>query len=464
MMPIDYHRLVEGMSEATRLVHAGAAGLSVIDVLLTGLREATGASGATFIEFGPEDGRVIVGNGSMTWSTGQPVVNEALEREEPGMWWHDTRSLPGRIGELLPRRGMTGCVGHAVRLDGPSYGSVNLFFSDIDPLSWVLLESPMRVTSVAVAQLYAPPPATVPIGPDEDDRTLFLAVAGHELRTPVTVVKGFAGMLADRWDALSDGNRRGGIQVIAQRADQLARLVDRMLGASVGDGAAGRLVRVVPFDSLEAIGQAVRVLPVDLRNAVQLDLPVRLPPAYGDPAMVGPILAELVNNAVRHTPVPGAGTGAAPLVPPPAAVEIMAGSDPQTVYLRVCDRGVGIDPAYVERAFERFWRAPDSDPRTGVGLGLYLVRRMVERQHGWVSLRPREGGGTVAEVRLPRADAVVGSTVPAAATLTRPAAPSPVVGSPASSAAASADGDAGTARPDASADSTLQEQIATAGA
>jgi len=407
-MPIDYHRLVDGMSEATRLVQAGAAGLSVIDLLLTSLREATGASGATFIEFGPEDGRVIVGNGAMTWSTGQPVVNEALEREELGMWWHDTRVLPGRIGELLPRRGMTGCVGHAVRVDGPSYGSINLFFSDIAPIGWSLLEDPLRVTSVAVARVYAPPPPPEPAGLVDDDRTLFLAVAGHELRTPVTVIKGFAGMLADRWESLSEANRRGGIQVISQRADQLARLVDRMLGASVGDGAAGRLVRVVPFDSLEAIGQAVRVLPADLRAAVQLDLPVRLPPAYGDPAMVGPILAELVNNAVRHT----TGSPTAPLVAPTSAVEIQAGSDPQTVYLRVCDRGVGIDPAYVERAFERFWRAPDSDPRTGVGLGLYLVRRMVERQHGWVSLRPREGGGTVAEVRLPRADAVVGSTVP----------------------------------------------------
>jgi signal transduction histidine kinase len=171
-------------------------------------------------------------------------------------------------------------------------------------------------------------------------------------------------------------------------------------------------VRVVPFDSLEAVGSAVRILPADLRAAVQLDLPVRLPPAYGDPAMVSPILAELVNNAVRHTAVPGAGTTGVSIVAPPATVEIQAGSDAQTVYLRVLDRGVGIDPAYVERAFERFWRAPDSDPRTGVGLGLYLVRRMVERQHGWVSLRPREGGGTVAEVRLPRADAVVSATGP----------------------------------------------------
>jgi signal transduction histidine kinase len=408
-MPIDYHRLVDGMSSATHMVHEGAAALSVIDVLLTGLREAVGAKGATFIEFGPEDGRVIVGNGAMSWSTGQPVVNEVLERDNLGMWWHDTRVLPGRIGELLPARGMPACVGHAVRVDGPSYGSINVFFAEPDPTGYEDLEPALRVISVAVARVYGPPRPPAPVGPEDDDRTLFLAVAGHELRTPVTVVKGFAGMLADRWESLSEGNRRAGIQVIAQRADQLARLVDRMLGASVGDGAAGRLVRVVPFDSLEAIGQAVRVLPADLRAAVQLDLPLRLPPAYGDPAMVSPILAELVNNALRHTP--GAGTPGAPLVECPAMVEIQAGSDAQTVFLRVLDRGVGIDPAYVERAFERFWRAPDSDPRTGVGLGLYLVRRMVERQHGWVSMRPREDGGTVAEVRLPRADAVVASTI-----------------------------------------------------
>jgi signal transduction histidine kinase len=78
------------------------------------------------------------------------------------------------------------------------------------------------------------------------------------------------------------------------------------------------------------------------------------------------------------------------------------------VFVRVGDRGVGIDPADAERAFERFWSARRDGG--GVGLGLYLVRRLVERQNGWVSLRPRDGGGTVAEVRLPRADAASGAT------------------------------------------------------
>jgi two-component system, OmpR family, phosphate regulon sensor histidine kinase PhoR len=87
------------------------------------------------------------------------------------------------------------------------------------------------------------------------------------------------------------------------------------------------------------------------------------------------------------------------------SVDIQAGADAHTVFIRVCDRGVGIDPTNVERAFERFWRARrDTDGRGGVGLGLYLVRRLVERQNGWVSLRARDGGGTIAEVRLQRAD------------------------------------------------------------
>ena len=71
----------------------------------------------------------------------------------------------------------------------------------------------------------------------------------------------------------------------------------------------------------------------------------------------------------------------------------------------MADRGTGIRPEHVEKAFDRYWQGDAGEQdrhHPGAGLGLYLVRRIVERQHGWVSLRPRAGGGTVAEVRLPR--------------------------------------------------------------
>jgi signal transduction histidine kinase len=257
----------------------------------------------------------------------------------------------------------------------------------------------LRVVSASVGQVFtqidaSPEKQAV----EEDDRTLFLAVAGHELRTPVTVLKGYASLLSDRWDALDEADRRASARVLTQRADELARLVDRLLGASVGDGTAGWLVRAVPFDPLETLLRAAGDLPAELRRALRLELPNSLPPASGDPTVLSSVVTELVTNAVRASqPPPGEA--------PPSTVDLSAGADAHTVFIRVCDRGEGIDPTNAERAFERFWRARRTgDSRGGVGLGLYLVRRLVERQNGWVSLRPRDGGGTVAEVRLPRAD------------------------------------------------------------
>ena len=115
---------------------------------------------------------------------------------------------------------------------------------------------------------------------------------------------------------------------------------------------------------------------------------------FGEPASIASIVSELVTNAGKYAP-PGSGD-----------IEVDGVSDARTVGIRVSDRGIGVRPEHVESAFERFWQADTGDHRRygGVGLGLYLVRRIVERQNGWVSLRPRDSGGTVAEVRLPRGD------------------------------------------------------------
>jgi signal transduction histidine kinase len=121
-------------------------------------------------------------------------------------------------------------------------------------------------------------------------------------------------------------------------------------------------------------------------------LPAELPKAYGERDSIATILTELTTNAEKYSP-------------PDTRVELCAGADEETLRFRVADRGGGINPDHVEHAFERYWQADSSDGQQhpGAGLGLYLVRRLVERQQGWVSLRPREGGGTTAEVRLPRA-------------------------------------------------------------
>jgi two-component system, OmpR family, phosphate regulon sensor histidine kinase PhoR len=227
----------------------------------------------------------------------------------------------------------------------------------------------------------------------EEARDLFATVTSHELRTPVTVIKGYADTLADHWDLLDEDGRRDAAQRLRQRAGELARLVERLL-AAVGDGSvAVRMAAPVPFDLTDALRDAVGEFPADLRRLVRLAAPDALPKAMGDRAIIATVLSELVTNAVKYSK-------------PGRPVEVSLVADPRTVGFRVADRGVGILAEHVEQAFERFWQAETGDHRRygGVGLGLYLVRQIIERQNGWVSLRPREGGGTVAEVRLRRAD------------------------------------------------------------
>jgi signal transduction histidine kinase len=235
-----------------------------------------------------------------------------------------------------------------------------------------------------------------PSPPDDDrsplvDRDLFIAVTSHELRTPVTVIKGFADTLVEHWDALDPAGRRAAVEVIGQRAGELARLVDRLLATTTEPP--GSPVRA-PFDLIAALREAAGGQSDELRERLRMALPPSLPKAYGDRSSLATVVTELVTNAVKYSS---------------DVVELHAAADERTVLFQVIDRGIGIAPEHVERAFARYWQADSGDRREhpGAGLGLYLVRQIVERQNGRVCLRPRTNGGTVAEVLLPRADVVV---------------------------------------------------------
>jgi signal transduction histidine kinase len=398
-MPIDYQRLVDGLSHVAALAEGSVAELAAIDALVATVYEASEAAGATYTEYGTDGGRVVVAHGGMTWTLGQPIGADFVDTDVIGRAWAGrVDALPNPVAEPLLRRGVVAMAGQPIRSGGRVVGAIHLYFGELDEEMWPEAGSLLRVAGAFAAQVHATgvtAPVRAPV--EEDDRNLFLAVAGHELRTPVTVIKGYASLLDDRWEALEELDRRAAAAVLAQRANDLARLVDRLLGATAGDASGGWLVRTVPFDPLDALLKAAGEMPAELRRAMRLELPNRLPPASGDPVILGSVVTELVINAVRATPDE--------VGPAPSSVDITAGADADTVFIRVSDRGVGIDPADAEKAFDRFWRdRRNHDGRGGVGLGLYLVRRLVERQNGWVSLRPRDGGGTIAEVRLARAD------------------------------------------------------------
>jgi signal transduction histidine kinase len=225
----------------------------------------------------------------------------------------------------------------------------------------------------------------------ERAKDLFVATTSHELRTPVTVIRGYVDTLHRRWDQLDDDTRRDLVRAIHERADRLAVLVDRLLLGG-DEERVDALLEPREFDLLAALAGAVARLGPEEAARLRPTLPDRLPPAYGDPDSVPTVLTELVQNAHKYSPDGG-------------LITLTAGADDNTVWFEVADSGIGVRPEDTGHVFDRFWQAERTDRRRfgGVGLGLYLVRRIVEGQHGWVSLRRRNPDGTVAEVRLPRA-------------------------------------------------------------
>jgi PAS domain S-box-containing protein len=227
----------------------------------------------------------------------------------------------------------------------------------------------------------------------EEAKDLFLATTSHELRTPITVVQGFASTLASRWDQLSDSDRRSAVRTIAERAGSLGRLVEQLLlGARAG--AEQLPVNNGPFDLAGLLkATVVSFGPLSDRHEVVADIPEDLPLAHGDSMATDIIVGQLLENAYKYSPSGGIVTVRARVTGPMIEVDVE-------------DEGIGIAPGDHERIFERFVQGETGDRRRfgGVGIGLYIVRRLAVAQNGTVVAQSRPGGGTVMRLSLRRAD------------------------------------------------------------
>lgn len=424
----EMQRFLADLTELVGMVNAADSGPAALQRLVELAQESVGGTGAVFAEYGPSSGRLIAASGA-----GIPALGRKIDPWDPcvtGMLAEDWLSEPSVHEIPAALRAQTevgGVLGARVERAGLLVGSLHVYLAADAPAT-TLQRSALSLVAAVAAELYqdrprrvvAPVEACQPVEARQQEQAwdLFATVTSHELRTPVTVIKGYADTLADHWDALDESARRDVVRRLRQRSSELARLVQRLL-AAVGDGTAPAGERAnAPFELGETLRAAVAELRDGLRDPVRLSLPDALPKALGEPAGIATVLSELVTNAVKYSPEG-------------QEVEVTGLFDAATVGFRVADRGIGISVEHAERAFERFWRANAASSANtanalgtadilgtaspvgageqrrygGIGLGLYLVRQIVGRQNGWVFLRPRERGGTVAEVRLRRADA-----------------------------------------------------------
>ncbi|MHB1988687.1 MAG: sensor histidine kinase [Acidimicrobiales bacterium] len=221
----------------------------------------------------------------------------------------------------------------------------------------------------------------------------FVADASHELRTPLTSIRGYAELFANS-DVSPSGDLSAGLRRIESESARMSGLVEDLLLLARLDQ--GRTLDEVPVDLAALVEDAARDARVvaperTISVSTMGDLVVK-----GDEARLRQVMANLVSNAVAHTP---AGS----------PVELRAARAGDRVRLDVIDHGPGVPPGERTKVFDRFWRADESRQRSkgGSGLGLSLVSTVVAAHKGGVFVDATPGGGATFVVDLPAASTVL---------------------------------------------------------
>jgi len=219
---------------------------------------------------------------------------------------------------------------------------------------------------------------------DAVQRRRLLADVSHELRTPLSVIQG-------NLEALLDGVHPADHEHLTALLDSsrtLSRLVDDLRTLSLAEAGELRLHRE-PTDLAQLLRESVSAFGAAAEGAgltLDLDVPDDLPALEIDPTRTGQVVANLLSNALRHTPSGG-------------RVALRASrTAPGTVTVEVSDTGTGMSTEIASRIFDRFFRGPDS---SGSGLGLPIARELVVGQGGEISAESQEGHGTTIRFTLP---------------------------------------------------------------
>ena len=230
----------------------------------------------------------------------------------------------------------------------------------------------------------------------ERNRAELVSTVAHELRSPLTSVKGFTATLLNKWGRFTDDQKRVMLETVNADADRVTRLITELLDVSrieSGRMEVHRQLVDLPDRARKII--AGRVAAGEAEDRFRLEVRGGLPETWLDADKIDQILGNLVENAVRH------GAGIVTVVVEPARMDGAAApiGVPDAAAVSVRDQGEGISPEVAPRVFRRFWRGkPRGGSRRGqhgggTGLGLYIVKGLVEAHGGTIGVRCAPGGG-----------------------------------------------------------------------
>jgi two-component system sensor histidine kinase BaeS len=221
-------------------------------------------------------------------------------------------------------------------------------------------------------------------------RRQLLADVSHELMTPLTAIRGYAETLGLPQFLPPSKEGQRAVKVIHEEGERIERLVKDLLDlARFEAGGMSLALENVDVDEIfervsERHAQAAQDKGVTIVVEPHED-DIRL---VGDPHRLEQAAQNLASNALRHTP-------------PGGTIRLGASRDSGKVKLTVADNGVGIPPQHLPHVFDRFYKADQSRSQAGSGLGLSIVKAIIDRHGGTVSVRSEQGAGTVFTILLP---------------------------------------------------------------
>ena len=227
----------------------------------------------------------------------------------------------------------------------------------------------------------------------ERSRADLVSTVAHELRSPLTSVKGFTATMLAKWHRFTDDQKRVMLETVNADADRVTRLITDLLDVSRIES--GRLE--VHRQLVDIPGRAQRIIAGRVaagEDAGRFRLVVNgtLPETWLDADKVDQIIGNLVENALRH------GAGTVTIVVERADTSGGQGDSAPAVAVSVRDQGEGIAPELASRVFRQFWRAKR---RGGTGLGLFIVKGLVEAHGGAIAVLTAPGGGAEFRFTMP---------------------------------------------------------------
>ena len=236
----------------------------------------------------------------------------------------------------------------------------------------------------------------------------FVSVVSHELRTPLTSIKGFTQHLIRRIDRrlrkahqeqnniasagdLPESYDLRSLHIVQSQTEHLERLVNDLLDLSRVQW--GNLnLQYTSFFLADMLAECVHSAQVSAdQHTIYLDIQVQDTKILADQTRIGQVIGNILDNAVKYSPNGG-------------QVTVQLGDLDGDYLVNITDQGIGINPVYLDHIFERFYRLRNSASRqySGIGLGLYVTRAIIERHGGRIWVTNNQGVGCTFSFTLPR--------------------------------------------------------------